>query len=72
MAEIFKLGTIKCPECGETDRIELIDKKEVEEETRGVGFNTIRVVPIFNYFFRCKKCGELFLVQINPDKAGKV
>lgn len=73
MSETYKLNTkTECPECGEIKRIELIDKKTVDSETRGGGFNKIRVVPIFNYIFRCKKCGEIFLIQIDPDKAKKV
>lgn len=71
MANMYKLKTgTKCPECGEIERIELIDKKETEKETRGIGFNQIRIVPILSYFFRCKKCGEIFLIQVDPDKDG--
>ncbi|OPY27495.1 MAG: hypothetical protein A4E27_00522 [Methanobacterium sp. PtaU1.Bin242] len=68
--DTYSFGKIEC-KCGEKERIELIDKKEVETEKRGIGFNVIRVVPIFNYIFLCKNCGELFLVQIDPDEGKK-
>lgn len=70
MVDIYKLGKVKCPDC-KTGRLELVYKTEAEKESRGVGFNSIRIVPIFTIFYRCMDCGELFLVQIDPDNDGK-
>ena len=59
--EIYKLGTIECPECDEIDDIELLEPirgKRKEE----IGLVIVKEEPVFNYLFRCKECGTLFFV----------